>query len=216
MHRLLQLHTAVAERALRLFLLHLLWILHTVRGGVVVGIFPATAAVHAVLRRDAMEGDHTRSGLRQEFRQAWRAELRRANALGWTLTLAWAVLVVQHGLLVSSGPTGLAAGVAGALWLAMAVLAVVTATSWTVLVHFDESTPAVLRHAATLALGRPLVALATTAGVAVVLCVYYVLPGLAPVLGAALPALVAVTVLWGSGVLPRPTPVTASKETTAA
>ncbi len=204
MRRLLSLHSTAAEIVLRLFLLHLLWILHTLRGGVVVGLFPATAAVHAVLRRDVMSRDYARAGLWREFGAGWRSELGRANVLGWTITTLWAVLLVQHGILTATPPTGLAAGVAGALWLVMAVLGVVTSVAWVLHAHFEESVMALLRRSLTLAVGRPLVALGCAAGVAVVLCGYYVLPGLIPVLGTTLPALVAVTTLWGSGVLPRP------------
>lgn len=204
MRRVLSLHSAAAEIVLRLFLLHLLWILHTLRGGVVLGLFPATAAVHAVLRRDAMSRDHARADLWREFGTVWRSELGRANALGWALAAVWTVLVVQHSILTATPPSGLAAGVAGALGIGMAVLGVVTTLTWVLHAHFEESVPALLRRSVTLALGRPLVALGCAAGVAVVLCLYYVLPGLVPVLGTSLPALVAVTTLWGSGVLPRP------------
>lgn len=204
MHRLLSMHSTAAEIALRLFLLHLLWILHALRGGVVLGVFPATAAMHAVLRRDAMTRDHARAGLWHEFDAGWRSELGRANALGWSLTAVWAVLLVQHRVLTATPPSGLAAGVAGALWIGIAVLGVVTTLAWVLHAHFEESAPALLRRSVTLALGRPFVALGCTAGVAVVLCGYYLLPGLVPVLGMSLPALVAVTTLWGSGVLPRP------------
>lgn len=201
--RMLGGHMRGAQMALRLFLLNVLWVLHALRGGIVLGVFPATAAVHAVLRRDAMHPDGSeRAGLWREFDDHWRANFTSANLIGYPLFGAVALLLAEHQVLTGAGVQGMGAGVAAVLWFAMALLFVVTANVWMLAVHFDGGAWLQLRRSFTLTLARPLVALGSALGVAVVLCVYYVLPGLAPVLGLALPALVSVRVLWHSGVLP--------------
>jgi uncharacterized membrane protein YesL len=205
MLRLLGWHTRAGEIGLRLFLLNVLWLLYTLRGGVVFGVFPATAAVHAVLRRDVIRpGDTGRAPLRAEFAAAWRAELRSANLIGYALTAAWVLLLAEHRLLTSAGAQGLAAGVAAVLWFAAAVLFLVSGSVWMLAVHFDEGPVATLRRAAVLVLARPLTAIGTAAVLATTLCVYYVVPGLIPVFGVAVPALLTSAWLWRSGVLPRP------------
>ena len=101
MNRLLGWHTRAGELGLRLLQLHLLWIVGTLRGGVLLGVFPATAAVVAVIRRDVLDddlapdGDHRqREPLRREFSTFWRQELVPANTLGYAITVLWAVLLL--------------------------------------------------------------------------------------------------------------------------
>src|SRR5690606_9588575 len=67
MQRLLELHQRAGRLGLRLLYLQLLWLGWTLRGGVLLGIFPATAAVHAVLRA------HERGGGTDHELPSWRA-----------------------------------------------------------------------------------------------------------------------------------------------
>lgn len=206
--RLVTLHAHVGTWGWRLLKLHLLWLLHTLRGGVVLGVFPATAAVHEVLRRDLMSGDVAeRHGLRAEFDAAWRANLRGANVLGYALTLLWAVLLAERQLLAGAD-AGASSGLAGAagslLWFAAAFLAVATALVWPLAAHYAEAPLLHLRRAATLVLARPATALVTASAGGVILAAYYLVPGLVPVLGVAAPALVTTYCLRRSGILPEP------------
>lgn len=205
--RLVGWHTRVGDTGLRLLQLHLLWVLWTLRGGVVLGVFPATAAVHAVLRRDALRGEDDHRPLRAEYAAFWRAELAPANRLGYALVAAWAVVVLDRQLLATVDLGGAAPVLAGLQTLATLVLAVVTACAFPLAAHFEEGVPALLRRSLTLLLGRPRAAMLTGAAVGAVLCAYYVVPGLVPVFGVALPAWVAVGCLWHSGALPAPAAV---------
>lgn len=205
--RLVGLHTHVGAQGWRLLQLHLLWMLYTLRGGVLLGVFPATAAVHDALRADLMSDDGAeRSGLRARFGQTWRRSFRRANTLGYVYTALWAVLFFEHRLLDGAGGSGLGSAAAGLLWFAMAHLFMVGALVWMLDAHFAESVPALLRRASTLVLGRPLVGLGATAAFAAVLCLYYLVPGLIAVFGVTGPALATSVFLWHSGVLPRTGP----------
>jgi uncharacterized membrane protein YesL len=123
------------------------------------------------------------------------------------------VLLVDRRL-VSAVDLGAAAPVlAGLLWVLTAFAFVMTACLPVLLVHYAESAPALLRRSAVLVVARPRQACLTALAVGVVLCVYYVVPGLVPVFGVALPAYVSFSALWGSGVLAvpdrpdRPSPV---------
>lgn len=204
--RLVGWHTRVGETGLRLLQLHLLWVLWTLRGGVVLGMFPATAAVHAVLRRDVLRGDDGHRPLREELAGFWRAELWPANRLGYSLAAAWAVVLLDRQLLATVDLGGMAPVLAGLQTLATVVLAVVTACAFPLAAHVDEGAPALLRRSLLLLLGRPRAALLTTVAVGAVLCAYYVVPGLVPVFGVALPAWVAFGCLWHSGALPTAAP----------
>jgi uncharacterized membrane protein YesL len=201
MHRLLGWHTQAGEIGLRLFQLHLLWVVGTLAGGVVLGVFPATAAAYAVLRRDVL-GDDGREALVREFRTAWLREFRTANVLGYALAALW-VLMLWDGQLLGAGVFAAAApAVAGLVTIATAVLALMTTQAFALAAHFDEGPGALLRRSAVMVVARPVPTLVNAVVWAVVLCAYYVVPGLVPVFGVVGPAYLSFTYLWGTGVLP--------------
>lgn len=201
MHRLLGWHTQAGEIGLRLFQLHLLWVVGTLAGGVVLGVFPATAAAYAVLRRDVL-GDDGREALVREFRTAWLREFRTANVLGYALAALW-VLLLWDGQLLGAGVFAAAApAVAGLVTIATVVLALMTTQAFALAAHFDEGPGALLRRSAVMVVARPVPTLVNAVVWAVVLCAYYVVPGLVPVFGVVGPAYLSFTYLWGTGVLP--------------
>lgn len=207
MARLLDLHQRLGRLALRLVGLQLLWCWWALRGGVVLGVFPATAGLHGVLRDLERRVDDAEPGWR-ELRTAFAAHARRerssANRLGALLVGVWAVVLVARGVVehVDLGATGpLLAGGHTVLGVA---LGLVTVLAWPLQAHFDGGALAVLRHAVVLALGRPGTALVAGAGAGIVLCGYYLLPGLTVVLGVVAPAAVVTAVLWRTGVLVAP------------
>ena len=208
MNRVLGWHTWVGETGLRLFLLHVYWIGHTLLGGVVLGIFPATAAVHAVIRRDLMAAREGGSGdprgsLREEFHRAWKQEFRQANTLGYTFVVMWALLLLDRRVL-DSVDLGVGAPVlAGLLWLLTGFVFCMTAHVGALSAHFSEGVFALVRRSAVFVLARPLQAGLNAVIVAVVLCVYYVVPGLVPVFGLVVPTYLSFVYIWSTSVLPH-------------
>jgi uncharacterized membrane protein YesL len=206
MDRLLGWHTRAGELGLRLLQLHLLWIVGTLRGGVVLGVFPATAAVYAVVRRDIRTPDagSVRPALRHEFTAFWRQELVPANTVGYAVAVLWTVLILDRHLLAVVDLGAAAPVVAGLLWTVTAFAFVATAALPALGAHFAEGPVRLLRRSAVLVLGRPKQALLNALAVGVVLCGYYLLPGLVPVFGVALVALVSTSTLWESGLFGSP------------
>lgn len=192
---------------LRLLCLHLLWLAWTLRGGVLLGAFPATAALHAVLREDARSAvahpdePPTLTGLRARFGELWRREFAAANRLGLLLALCWAVLVLDRRVVERLDLGGLGPVLAGGLTVAGVWLGLLTVLVWPLQSHFDEGAGALLRRALILTAGRPATAVLAGAGVGLLLCAYYLVPGLIPVFGLAAPAAMATAVLWRSGLL---------------
>lgn len=207
MDRLLTWHLRVTAVAVRLFQLHLLWLAWTLRGAVVVGVFPATAAVYAIVRRDVLDGEDAEHGwrpLRRSFRDAWRTELGTANRRGYLLVAAW--------LLVGCSRWAVDLGVLGAVGPALAIplavvtvlLAAATAHVETLSAHFDDGAFGALRRTAVLTVARPGATLVNLLGVGIIVVAYVQIPGLVPVFGVAVPAWLSTQYLWGTGVLARP------------
>ncbi|MCD0447039.1 DUF624 domain-containing protein [Glycomyces sp. A-F 0318] len=192
---------------LRLLCLHLLWLAWTLRGGVLLGAFPATAALHGVLREDARRAitdpdePPALAGLRARFGGHWHREFAPANRLGALLLLVWAVLVLDRRVVENLDLGAFGPVLAGGLTVAGVWLGVLTVLVWPLQSHFDEGALALLRRALVLTAGRPAAAALAGAGVGVLLAAYYLVPGLVPVFGLAAPAAVATAALWRSGVL---------------
>lgn len=208
MRRLLHLHQQAGRLGLRLLYLQLLWIGYTLRGGILLGAFPATAAAHAVLREHERDGLHedlpSWRATRTSFGAHWHRELWPANRLGAALVAIWAVLLASRAVVenVDLGtPSPLLAGAHTVLGI---TLGLTTAIVWPLQAHFNDGAIALLRRALVLLLGRPGTTLLTGAGVGLILCAYYLLPGLIPVFGAIAPAAIATACLWRTGVLANP------------
>ncbi|WP_156954191.1 YesL family protein [Brachybacterium phenoliresistens] len=216
----------LGELGLRLFLLHLLWIAGTLAGLVVAGLFPATAAVHAVLREDQREaareraGEDTppRPGLWRAFWSAWRAELGRANRIGAVLVLGWAVIALDRWILTGAigGGSSTAAHGGGALdlgaaapWISGVVVALTIVTAllsivvWPLAAHFDDPLPRIWRMTLSLLVTRLPLTLSIAAVLMASVWVWQSIPGLVPVFGLALPFWAVSMLIWRSGVLPR-------------
>ncbi|MGC0249933.1 YesL family protein [Pseudactinotalea sp. Z1748] len=198
-------HSRIGRAGLRLLALHLLWINWTLRGGIVLGVFPATAAVYAVIRRDILTPEHgVRVRLRTHFGTTWRTEFAAANRLGYLLVIPWAILVINRQLVAvvdfgASGPV-----LAGLLTVLGVVLFAVSVNVWILAAHFDEGALAMLRRALTLIPARPAIAALTILTAAVVLAGYYLVPGLIIVFGLTLPAALTSQDLWSTGLLRPP------------
>ncbi|MFC0674617.1 YesL family protein [Brachybacterium hainanense] len=203
-------HVRAGELGLRLFLLHLLWVLGTLAGGVVVGVFPATAALHAVLRSDqheaALEREDrlppSRPGLWHEFWSAWRTELVRANTIGLVLVLLWGLLAADRAVVLAGvgAATPLVSGLVVALTVATLLL---SATIWPLAAHFADPLPRLWRMAMLLLLSRPALTLSIGAVLAASVWLLGRIPGLIPVFGIALTCWAISALIWRSGVLPR-------------
>ncbi|WP_327589901.1 DUF624 domain-containing protein [Nonomuraea sp. NBC_00507] len=197
MKRVLTWHTRAGEVGLLLLKLHLLWVVWSLAGGIVLGVFPATAAVYGVIRRELLGS--ARPG---EFRRLWRQEFRTANVVGYVFTAAWAVLLVDRRLLETADLGVVEPLLGAALWLITLFVSGMSVNVWILAAHFAEGPLALVRRSAILVLARPVQAMVTLLAVGVILCVYYVVPGLVPVFGVALPAFVSFAYVWGTAVLP--------------
>ena len=73
------------EWVTKLALLNLLWLLFSLVGGILLGIFPSTLAMFAVIRQ-WLQGD-TQLSIRKSFWRYYKADFWKGNALGAFLSI---------------------------------------------------------------------------------------------------------------------------------
>ncbi|MFF0345461.1 YesL family protein [Kribbella sp. NPDC004875] len=108
----------------RLAWLNLLWLVTTLAGGIVLGAFPATAAMYAVLRRWQTDPVSREQRTARLFWAEVRADLLRANLLGYAVVLVGLLLVADA--MIARGQGGPLGQVLFALAVAAGAMVVVT------------------------------------------------------------------------------------------
>jgi uncharacterized membrane protein YesL len=164
----------------RLALVNLLWIAFTLAGGVVAGFFPATVAMFAVIRGWLMGAEE--GNTRQVFWTVFRAELLRANGVGYLMALIGYVLRVD--LAFFMGRSGLLeqAFLVGSLGLAL-VYCLTLVYLFPVYVHVDAPWHKRITTAAMLAVAHPFRAVLVLMGAVSLYVVLSRVPGLAVFFG---------------------------------
>lgn len=89
----------LVDRMWELLVLNFIWIVYMFRGAIILGFFPATAAVYGVLRH------WNKNGMDQKtlslFKQFYRENFKNANVLGWLLSVLSAMVFLNWYLLPS-------------------------------------------------------------------------------------------------------------------
>jgi Predicted integral membrane protein len=171
------------EWLLRLAVAHLLWIGGTLLGGVVLGIFPATAAMHEVLGGQGSGGNRDDRGIAAAFWYAYRRYFWRSQLLGYALLLSgvvlWGDLIFFLGL-GTKWSLVCAALLAGISLLHTAICC----HAFALLVRLDRGFWAGIRQSFWAVAAFPLHAMVTVGGVFLCVGVMLVLPALPILLGA--------------------------------
>lgn len=169
------------ERLLRMAVAHLMWVLCTLAGGIVFGIFPATAALYDILHKQGNEG-----GLPSAFWQAYRHYFWRSQWLGWGMLLTGAILWVDVVFFLRSGTMwGL---VIAAIFAGMGFLHAGTFCHvFSVMVCDDTDVKQTIKQSFWLVAAFPLYSLMTMGGLLLILISSLAIPVLPILLGASLP-----------------------------
>lgn len=73
--------------------LHFRWVVYLFKGFIVLGFFPATSAVFAVVRDRILNKDI--ASLPQAFKQYYHENFRTANILGWLFTFITSIIIIN-------------------------------------------------------------------------------------------------------------------------
>ncbi|MGK5509957.1 YesL family protein [Brevibacillus formosus] len=169
------------ERLLRMTAAHLMWVVCTFMGGIVFGIFPATAALY-----DVLSGKWNERGLFSAFWHAFRHYFWRSHWLGWGMALTGAILWVDVVFFLRMGSIwglSIAAVFAGIGFLHAAT----TCHAFSLLVREDADVKRTLKQSFWLVAAFPLHSLVTMGGLLLLLIFMLAIPVLPILLGASLP-----------------------------
>lgn len=84
----------IATWITRMALLNLLWVLYTLLGLIIGGVFPATVAALGIVRKWLM--DEQDIGIWETFKDIYKQEFISANGLGWILNVIGGILYFNY------------------------------------------------------------------------------------------------------------------------
>ncbi|OXS73141.1 YesL family protein [Domibacillus enclensis] len=185
MNRLAEGYIKVGTWGLNLFLLNLLWIIFSAGGLLVAGVFPATAALIAVLRNLIIRQEDT--ALFKEFWCQFRRYFVKANLLGYVLTAGGVVLyidfrIMQHIVTMSIFHIFLLSF----LYILIFFYVFTAFYAFPVLVHYHTGVFGCLKYSLIMAAGKPLQSISVAAALLLLVWVFAKIPGLLAVFGISL------------------------------
>lgn len=137
-----------------LILVNILFILGTIAGLAVLGLFPAAVATQHIL--SGMRSGRRDIAVVKDFIQEYRSQFRRANLVGAPFWAVSALLILDAAALSSDGLAGPVAAVMTALLLAVGVLTfLVLLCAVAITAGRQESPTAIWRYALALPLASP-------------------------------------------------------------
>ncbi|MEH7179295.1 YesL family protein [Neobacillus vireti] len=167
----------IMEWIMRFFVLQLIWILFTLVGLVIGGIFPATFSMFAICRK--WLNKQTEFPIFRTFWDLYRKGFLKTNLLGWVTTLTGCSLYYYFQLFKGGEGTIdlvllIVVWIAGILYLMTALLMI------PVYVHFDIKLINVVKYALIIAISNPFHCLSMAALIAGFCMVMVLVPALIP------------------------------------
>ncbi|WP_404330145.1 YesL family protein [Mesobacillus maritimus] len=160
----------------RLVVINVLWILYTLIGLIVGGIFPATVSVLKIFRKWIMGEDEF--SIWGTFKQEYRKEFIKSNVVGWILTMAGVILYLNYLVIKSMGDTNIVFLVAFYLLILFYLNLVIW--SFPQLAHYNGKVKHFFKNAIILGFGRFHYTLAIMVYIFIVLYVSLKFPGILP------------------------------------
>lgn len=146
------------------FLVQLLFIFNTLRGGIVLGFFPAISSTYNYLFSVFLQNDKKQSVTR-EFNNSWKKYFKRSNQVGYTLLFAYAFIYMDLRLneKIVQSPT-----LHTLLLIVLAIIAFTTVYTFTVLVGHSLPYKEIFKQSFFASLASPVYTIAGLLGLLVV------------------------------------------------
>lgn len=160
----------------RLVVINLLWILYTLIGLIVGGVFPATVSVLKIFRKWIMgEGEFS---IWRTFKQEYRSDFSKSNLVGWILTIAGIILYLNYAVIKSMGDLNIVFYVA--FYLVILFYMNLVIWSFPQLAHYNGKIKDVFKNSIILGFGRFHYTIAILVYIFIVLYISLSFPGILP------------------------------------
>ena len=178
----------VGTLAFNLVLLNILWILFSFLGLFIVGFFPATAALFAVLKQMIMEDEDI--AVFKLFFKKFKSEFVMSNLIGYITLIFGVVLYLDIRVLQQLDSGFLQLALASATVVISIVYLLTLLYIFPIFVHFDMKLWQYPKHALILAIAKPFHTIFLLVLLALVVMLYMIIPALIFVFGMSLVAYV--------------------------
>lgn len=181
---------------------HIAFLVHTLLGLIIVGLHPSIAATYGTYRAwalDVKDRHWTVKRMWMTFHNLWKSELKKANLLGWPITLIWALLIWEYWLTQTNYMGQVGYAVSGFLLLLNFLFGLFALLVWVIEQNFSESLWWDVKMAAQMSIARPVCSIFLILILIVTVWLYWKLPGLAIALGISLPVYLIVMVVYAFG-----------------
>jgi len=166
------------EWVTKLAYLNVLWILFTLAGVVLLGIYPSTVAMFAICRQ-WLKGN-TDFPLFPTFWKYFKTEFVKSNLLGIIISIILSGVVLNILFINTENPSQL---VIVPLFAFMIIASIFFMYIFPTFVHFDQSIPQIVKNTFLILLVSPLQILLMIVSMAALLFIMYLLPALAFIFG---------------------------------
>ena len=183
-----QWYIRVGTLAFNLVLLNILWILFSFLGLFIVGFFPATAALFAVLKQMIMEDEDI--AVFKLFLKKFKSEFLMSNLIGYITLIFGVILYIDIRVLQQLDSGFLQLALASATVVISFVYLLTLLYIFPIFVHFDMKLWQYPKHALILAVAKPFHTIFLLVLLALVVMLYMIIPALIFVFGMSLVAYV--------------------------
>lgn len=171
---------SLSELIMKLAYLNLLWILFTLLGLGLFGLFPATSAMFSTIRKWIFgEGDKP---IFSTFWFYFKRDFKQANILGYILIIVGLVLYFDLKFFQASNHILFIISTF-IFFILLFVYGVILLYIFPVFVHYDFKIPEYIKYTLIIAIGRPVITAIMIAGVLFVSVLLNTIPGLIPFFG---------------------------------
>ncbi|MDX8045540.1 DUF624 domain-containing protein [Gracilibacillus sp. S3-1-1] len=172
----------------KLLMLNVLWFFGTLLGLIIFGFFPATVALFAVIRKLVMQAEED-AAIFPLFWSTYKAEFVKSNLLGMIVLLIGGLFAFDLYILNHLEPSMLNQLLRIILFVAIIVYSAFVTYIFPVFVHYDTNMIGYLKYTIILVLGRPFHTMFMLTCLVVLLYLLRWIPGLIPVFGLSMFAL---------------------------
>lgn len=193
MDKFLKVYNNIGEIGLDLFLLNIYWILFSLKGGVIFGLFPSTIALYACVRQRVKYGYYEETSWKL-FKTVYKKEFIKGNKLS-VLAFLWIFIYIDSRLL-EVYHFGLLSDILSVVLLVFTIILLLfTIYIFPVYVHFNGSIKEYAKKCLILIIGKPVQSILLLLCLIFLFGLYYTFPGFIPVFGISLYTFITIKVL---------------------